>query len=145
MRRITIGALALVLGCAVLAQAAEPKRPAGASSRAQAEAPPPPTQESVDKVRTAEFALYQERDNACLKLREIAIKTGDTALEQKALKMADLAFEIYQQRLNKLPVILGNEPKPAETMSAVERRSDKPTTPTRAPNGRLITSREANP
>jgi hypothetical protein len=71
-----------------------------AGKKADAPAPRPPAQEGrAAHVIELEKTKLRRRQDVCLKLREIARETQDEALEQKAIQLDQLAFEVYQERV----------------------------------------------
>jgi hypothetical protein len=72
---------------------------AKADKKADAPAPRPSAREEIAaRVIALEKAKLRRRQDVCLRLREIARETQDDALEQKAIQLDQLAFEVYQER-----------------------------------------------
>jgi hypothetical protein len=79
--------------------APKPTKEAVADKKADAPAPRPSAQQEIaDRVIALEKAKLRRRQEVCLRLREIARESQDEALEQKAIQLDQLAFEVYQQR-----------------------------------------------
>lgn len=75
--------------------------PFGGKSEEKKDAPlkdAAPAPESAGAVRARELAALQRRQAVCLKLKEIAIQTNDEALMQKAERLDQLAWRVYEQR-----------------------------------------------
>ncbi len=78
--------------------AAKPDKKPDADKKADP-APRPSAQEEIaTNVIALEKAKLRRRQEVCLRLREVARETGDDALEQKAIQLDQLAFEVYEQR-----------------------------------------------
>jgi hypothetical protein len=132
------------------------KRPFGGKAKppekkAGEPAEKPPTREDVARSLKQEQAGYLERLNFCSKLRQIAAETNDEALLRKADDLEQTATDIYMQRTGKLKTLLENA---EEAEAALSRKKpaaaagtawgDKPSRPTRAPNGRPLPNREGD-
>jgi hypothetical protein len=69
-----------------------------AEKKTESEAPKVNAAESAAAVRRREEAALQRRQAVCDKLREIAIRNRDDALERKAEDLAKLAYDTYELR-----------------------------------------------
>ncbi len=101
---------------------ADADRKADADKKDDAAAPRPTAKEEIAaNVIALEKAKLRRRQEVCLRLREIARETGDDALEQKAIQLDQLAFEVYQQRTLRYAGGASDEEKltaPAKTSDA---------------------------
>jgi hypothetical protein len=80
--------------------APKPAKDADADKKADAPAPrPEPRPDRAANVIELEKTKLRRRQDVCLRLREIARETQDDALEQKAIQLDQLAFEVYQERV----------------------------------------------
>jgi hypothetical protein len=120
------------------------------SSKPKAEPKPPPvvekpiTRQDVVRSLEQEQKVYYDRDSFCIRLRQIAVETGDEELLRKAEELDRLAFEVYQKRTSKLPKIM-DDVRASE--AALEEKRNAPAAGSasasrvvtgRAPNGRPI-------
>jgi len=81
----------------------EPKAPVKAG---------PTARELAIAQREKEKANFMRRSDACLKLKQIALDTGDDELHRRAEELNDRAWSIYLQRTAALPSVPGvaNDP-----------------------------------
>jgi len=78
------------------------KKPA--AKKADAPAPRPPAQtETAAAIRRLEEAKLHRRQEVCQRLREIALETNDSGLEQIAEELDARAFKVYMDRTAHLP------------------------------------------
>ncbi len=100
----------------------KPDKKPDADKKAEEPAPRATAHDEIAaNVIALEKAKLRRRQEVCLRLREIARETGDDALEQKAIQLDQLAFEVYEQRTVRFAGGASDEEKltaPAKTSDA---------------------------
>jgi hypothetical protein len=144
MRKPGAGRLAalLCLGLALAPASAQTYKPAptmqGNWFRDMFSSPPPAEVKDVELERPTtksdravvlqrlQKALDRRRD-VCLRLRQIAADTDDTALAEEADRLDAMAFQIYQAKANRLlGVGSSTEPVKRESEKPARKRADDP-------------------
>ncbi len=123
----------IVLGLAMLGYvvALDVSANGPATARGQADSPPPPTKDSIDKAKAREYEIYLERCEVCAKIRGFA--GTDEKMNRLAEKLEAMAFDSYQKRIDKLNAIQVDAADAAPDARPTRNRPAM-----RAPNGRPI-------
>ena len=120
-----------ILGQDTKKPAAKPDKPTGKDDDGKVDAPAPCASvqaEAAAALRKLEEVKLYRRQDVCRRLREIAQETNNTDLENKALALDQLAWEVYLKRTAGLPQA------PAES----ERADARPSATARPTGGRVL-------
>lgn len=137
MVRVSRG-LAVGVLLAGLASAGAAEKPAvkseKTSKRPAVIVAPPPAEIVVEAVR-AESDAYARRLDACTRLRQIAIETGNDNLLNETDELERLAAAVYQARVARMGLSRSQAPKPAlsdRLPASIDPTKVAPPTPGRA-------------